>query len=232
MEVVVHRSVVILMSIILFLFFAAANEAKSSTFSKESGVSSLIDFEAIPGETPFEGLAISDQYLLSDGITFSLENGGDPVLAKVGPPATAFGGPPNHNGDDTPALNQNIGSFFLTDDGVLSGLDAEPLIVSYSPPTAAASGVILDIDFDETFTIDARDANDNTLETITITAGDPNTGDGIATRWVLYRASEDIYSIKFEGQRADAGSFGLGFDNFSARSATFFIYLPLLLAQD
>jgi hypothetical protein len=188
-----------------------------------------INFESIPGETPFEGLEINNQFGASHGIIFSLENEEDPVLAKVGAPATAFYG----CGDgcpDTPALipNRYIGSFFLTNDGMLSSLEAEALIVTYNPPTAVASGVILDIDFDETFTIEARDANENILETITITAGEPNTGDGIATPWVLQRSNADVHSLRFAGQRQDAGVFGLGFDNFNARSAMFYTYLPFV----
>ncbi|MCB9434513.1 MAG: hypothetical protein H6668_21305 [Ardenticatenaceae bacterium] len=221
------RSIILLL-LVSCVLFAKANGDSLATFGTESGNSTLIDFESIPGETPFEGLVISDQFLASDGIVFSLENGESPVLAQVGPPATAFAGPPNNSGD-TPAPGQNIGSFFLTDDGALAGLNPEALIVSYTPPTAMASGVILDIDLGETFTIDARDANGNVLETITIIAGDPNTGDGIATRWALYRAEEDIYSIRFKGRRSTAGAFGLGFDNFNARSATFSLYLPILV---
>lgn len=176
----------------------------------------IIDFELVPGVgVPAEGLIISEQYKESVGITFSLEGGGNPRIAQVGQPATAFGG---SNGDDTPALNQGVGNFFLTDDGFLSGLIAPPLIVSYVTPTAAASGVILDIDFDESFIIQARDDSGNTLETIHIHAGDPGSGDGMAIFWSISRSFEDIASIRFAGTRTASGAFGLGFDNFSARS--------------
>lgn len=133
-------------------------------------------------------------------------------------PRTAFQGP--GNSADTPAPGQDIGSFFLTDDGVLNvgDLTVPPLIVRYASPTAAASGVILDIDFGEQFVIEARDVFDNVLETVTLAAGDPGTGDGVATFWSFQRPQSDVFSIRFVGTRTLAGGFGLGFDNFNATS--------------
>jgi hypothetical protein len=197
--------------------------------SQASNVDDIfIDFETIPGGTPAEGLVISTQYSATAGIIFSLEGGGFPVLADVGGNTTAFAGPPNNTGNDAPAPDQAIGGFFLTDDGMLSGLASLALIVSYNPPTAAASGVILDIDFDETFTIEARDQNGVVLQTITLVAGGPGTGDGVATLWSFERESNDVYSIRFQGTRTAAGSFGLGFDNFSARAKRQSVFLPLI----
>lgn len=182
-------------------------------------IAGLINFENIPGGVPSEGLTINNQFLATEGVSFQLENGNSPVLAQVGAPTTAFAGPPNHTGADNPVPGQNIGSFFLTDDGVLStSLISPALIANYSLPTSAASGVILDIDFDESFLIQARDNLGNVLETINIQAGDPNTGDGIATFWSLNRPTNDIASIKFAGSRTISGGFGLGFDNFNARA--------------
>ncbi len=175
-----------------------------------------IDFETIPGATPVEGLAIGDQFAASDGVTFALENGDLPVLARVGSPRTAFEGV--GGADDLPVAGQDIGRFFLTDDGQVTGLAAEPLIVTYDPPSSQASGVILDLDGGETFTIEARDQAGNVIDTVVLTAGDANTGNGVATPWFFDRAVADIYSIRFEGVRAQAGLFGLGFDRFSARS--------------
>ena len=125
----------------------------------------LIDFESIPGfGIPTEGLTISNQFLGTDGVSFSLEGGGFPVIAQVGAPETAF--TPN----DTPLPGQGVGEFFLTDDGVVLG-NPKPLIVSYVTPTAAASGFILDIDsvaYPEIFTVEARDISDIVLESITL----------------------------------------------------------------
>ena len=87
-----------------------------------------IDFETLPTGVPFEGAQISNQYYADFGLTFELENGNFPVLAQVGNPTTAFG---SAFGNDTPAPGQNIGSFFLTDDGLLSGLNAIPVILNF-----------------------------------------------------------------------------------------------------
>jgi hypothetical protein len=175
------------------------------------GHGDVIDFEDIPGVgTPSEGLEINTQFLASEGISFSLEDGTSPRIAEVGRPTTAFA--PN----DTPVVGQGTGSFFLTDDGILSGLTTSPLIVSYTNPVSGASGVVLDMDFDETFTIEARDAGDNVMQSVVIQAGDPNTGNAIATPWVIDRINKDIHSIRFVGTRTAGGFFGLGFDLFNA----------------
>ena len=102
---------------------------------------------------------------------------------------------------------------------MLGGLVAPPVIVEYDPPTRAASGVILDIDFDETFTIELRDGTDAVLDTIVVVAGDPDTGDGVATNWSFNRSIADVASIRFVGTREAEGAFGLGFDNFNTRSS-------------
>ena len=91
--------------------------------------------------------------------------------------------------------------------------------MNYTTPTMAASGVILDIDFNESFLIQARDGSGNVLESISISAGDPGTGNGIATLWSFSRPSADVVSIRFAGTRTAGGAFGLGFDNFDARTA-------------
>lgn len=190
-----------------------------------------IDFESIPGTgAPSDRLEIANQYLASHGVLFRLEDGTFPEIALPGAPATAFQGPPNNSGSDNPIASpdQGIGSAFLTDNGTISGLDPPPLLVEYAPPTAEASGVVLDIDFDESFTIEARDALGAILETVVIEAGDSGTGDGLATTWSIKRGAADIRSIRFEGRRTIAGGFGLGFDRFDARRAA--PVVPLLPA--
>ena len=72
-----------------------------------------IDFESIPGDSIYEGLTINQQYETELGMTFILEDGTFPHIADVGGAKTAF---ESAWGDDTPAPNQNIGLFFLTDD--------------------------------------------------------------------------------------------------------------------
>ena len=172
-----------------------------------------INFESIPGDSLHEGLLIGNQYAQTLGISFKLEDGTLPQIAKVGAPTTAFS---SQFGADIPSPNQGIGSFFLTDDGELNDLDATPLIITFSSPLDSASGVTLDIDHGEQFTIQARDVKDSILTVLVIQAGDQETGDGIATPWGFKRDQPDIHSIKFIGTRTQVGGFGLGFDKFVA----------------
>ena len=171
-----------------------------------------IDFEQIPNAVPAEGLSIAGQFLDDYGVSFALEDGNVPVLAEVGSPVTAF---QSSYGSDTPAPGENIGSFFLTDDGVLSGLDSPPLLITSENPIRKISGEVLDIDFGEFFIIEAMDINGALIQSDTIESGDSDTGDGIAANWELESSQcTGIYSIRLEGKRATAGAFGLGIDNF------------------
>jgi len=188
----------------------------SALIAANANAAPVINFEVLPsGSVPTDRMMISDQFLSSLGVRFSLEGGGAPVLARVGTPQTAFAGPPNDTSPDIPAANQGVGEYFLTDDGALSGLSAKPLIIDYINPTNAAGGDILDIDFDERWTIDARDDMGNVLGSVVLAAGDAGTGDGLATRWAFSFADADISSIRLAGERSAAGRFGLAFDNFT-----------------
>jgi len=171
-----------------------------------------IDFEEIPNAAPSEGLNIGDQFLDAYGISFALEDGNVPVLAKVGSPTTAF---QSSYGSDTPAPGENIGDYFLTDDGELSGLDSPPLLITSENPIQKISGEVLDIDFGEFFIIEAMDINGTVVQSDTIESGDSDTGDGVAANWE-FEVSQciGVYSIRLEGKRETAGAFGLGLDNF------------------
>ena len=171
-----------------------------------------IDFERILDTPSTEGLVVSDQFQDTFGVSFSLETGGFPVLADVGGFQTGFG---SNYGPDTPAPGQGIGAFFLTDDGVLEGLDAPPIILDFSAPVDSFSGCILDMDFGEIFIIQAKDINDEIILIDTIFSTDPGTGDGLSTCWGfnLEGCEGSVYSIRFEGQRTIDGAFGMGIDN-------------------
>jgi hypothetical protein len=187
----------------------------TATSDAETRFSQLvIDFETIPGASPANLLPISTQFQASHGVTFSLEPSGYPVLANVGEPEEAFG---SDYGTDSTQPATDVGSWFLTDDGILDGLTAQVLRVDYAPPARAASGVVLDIDFGEVFTITAYATTGDVLEELVIRAGDPGTGDALATNWAFERPADDIASIRFAGARTQSGRFGLGFDNFNAR---------------
>ncbi len=173
-----------------------------------------IDFESLPGQQPQEGLTIRDQYKASFGLSFSLEGGGFPVLAEVGGATTAFG---SSAGSDTPLPGNNMGRFFLTDDGRLSGLTAPPIILEFETPIDSFSGCIVDIDLSEQFIIHALDSSNQIILADTISDGDPGTGDGLLTCWGfnLPGCEGRIHSIRFAGTRTQSGSFGLGIDSLS-----------------
>lgn len=183
----------------------------------DSPCTSLIDFETIPGATPSEGLPINTQFRAAFGVTFALENGNSPVLAKVGDPATAFSNDTLGVGD-TAAPGQDIGSFFLTDDGMISG-PPSALIITYQAPVAAAYAQIVDIDGEEAWVVEARDGSGAVIDSVKLAAGDPGTGDGIASPVSFKHAVADISSIRLRYTGSGA-SVGLAFDNFSPVCAT------------
>ena len=176
-----------------------------------------IDFETFPNESPSSGLILSDQFKDAFGLSFRLEGGGFPVLAQVGGNnAEAFG---SAWGNDTPAPGVDIGQFFLTDDGQLSGLTSPPIILDFEIPIDSFAGCILDMDFEEFFIIQALDASGTVILEERIDAGDPGTGDGALTCWGfnLPGCEGSIYSIRYAGFRpaSSPGAFGLGMDYFS-----------------
>lgn len=177
---------------------------------------SVIDFELVAGNIPVEGLEIAQQFSDTHGVTFSLDNGSSPVVSMVGGvTASAFG---SIYGNDTAAPGESIGKYFLTDDGLLSGLSSPALIAIYDPPAIGAAGIILDLDFDESFNVSAFDIDGNSIKEITINAGDQDTGDGIGTDWIIESDTRNISKIVFTGSRKASGAFGFGFDNFLART--------------
>jgi len=174
-----------------------------------------IDFETFPtGQQPTEGLVIDNQFSSVFGLSFSLEDGTNPILAEVGGATTAFG---SRDGNDTPIPADAMGRFFLTDDGELVGLISPAIILDFQIPIDSFSGCIVDIDFSEQFIIHARDENEEIILADTISDGDPGTGDGLLTCWGfnLPGCEGKIHSIRFAGFRTQSGAFGLGLDSFS-----------------
>ncbi len=194
----------------------------------QAGTVDIIDFETIPGATPVETMDIFDQFLLLHGVTFSLENGALPRICELGSPRVAFAGFPNDSGDDAIAPDQSIdiGQYLLTDDASIGYVS--PLIIDYSTPVNACGGVLIDIDggstgqqgwppgIDEAWTIEARGENDEVLDSVVLTAGDPLTGDGMITPWSFELPSDEIHSLRFvyTGTKPP-GSAGFAFDNFT-----------------
>lgn len=179
------------------------------------GAQGVIDFETIPGTVPSDGLPISNQFQATHGVTFALANGGTPVLAQAGPPRTAFQG---HNLlDDEPEPSTGAGQFFLTDDGILAGLPST-LIVNYTTPVSAATGVILDIDGSEEWTIEAIDAAGNILDTVVL--GPNNSIDGSATTWSFNLTTATISHIHISFTGFFNVNVGLAFDLFNSSAIT------------
>ena len=197
--------------ILIFLFISASASAQVAF-----GCLTL-DFETVPGSEPASGVVLSDQYKETFGVTFSLEGGGHPVLAEVGGDSGSAEAFVSNWGTDTPAPGIDIGRFFLTDDGVLAGLESPPIILTFDVPIDTFAGCILDMDFGEIFRIEAADIDGNIVLEETIVAGDPGTGDGALTCWGfnLPGCEGVISTIKYSGSRTTAGGFGLGMDGFS-----------------
>ncbi|HAB19044.1 MAG TPA: hypothetical protein PLX89_02340 [Verrucomicrobiota bacterium] len=179
-----------------------------------------IDFETLPNGNPTTGgLVISNQFSAPPyGVSFRFEDGKFPVIRKVGGSIngrpTAFWGPPNSTTFNQPATGQNVGTSFLSDSDAVDEPPA-PLVVTYAQPVAAASGFIIDIDSDESWRVEARDAAGHVLAQVELKDGDHQTGDGIASPWSFALPAADIQSIRivFTGRPDDL--VGLAFDNFS-----------------
>ncbi len=176
----------------------------------------FVDFENIEGVDLFEGVEISDQFEEAFGLTFSLEGGGFPVLAEVGgssPIAFSSG-----FGSDTPSPvdADTIGSFFLTDDGLWNDAAAPPVILNFANAIDSFSGCILDMDGGEVFHIEVFGETGNLILEDSIVAGDPGTGDGLATCWGFNFGNcvGMVHQVKFSGTRP-FGAFGMALDNFS-----------------
>ncbi len=183
-----------------------------------------IDFESLP-----DGTAITDKLLISDQyncapywVSFSLagaDSSVGPKIAKVGPPKTAFGGPSvysacslEYSGSDKPAIGEDVGCFFLTDDEALSP-NPFTLVVTYTYPVQGAEGDLLDIDGTEAWTVTAYDDVNSPIAGATATFNAADGGDGEATHWSLSSPNTDIKYIKLAYTGAVC-NVGLAFDNF------------------
>jgi len=202
--------------------------ASCLVFAAFTAYASVIDFETLPDGTPtWEGMPIHDQYNVAPyWVRFELvgeDPGTGPKIAAVGPPMTAYFGPPVYSAcgdessvDDKPAVGEPVGCFFLTDDGISNPDDSHVLRVAYTIPVRQVSGSLLDVDNLEQWTITALEADAITVvDQQVISAGGPGTGDGVASIW-YFDSAQDIYFIDFE--LVGSGSAGLGFDNFSPAS--------------
>ena len=145
----------------------------------------MIDFESFPGGgSPADGVSIRDQYLLSDGVRFGLNGGGEPVLVRTGNTGTnVFVGASGVMDTLLPG-EPDIGNFFLHDDG-------DPLttpagfFMRFMDDKAFVSGMVLDVEprptgAREAWRITAFDVNDVALEEIVIDGKDRGDSDSEA----------------------------------------------------
>ena len=170
-----------------------------------------IDFESILGETPTNQTLVENQYL-GQGVRFRLDNGESPVLVDYGGTNDGFNGVGADMPD--PAYEEQLGAFFITDDGQSGGADAFTIILEFQLPVNSVSGDILDIDYSETFEARAYDQDGNLISSVLITTNSFQTGNGIPTPWQIIEEDACIWEIQLEGQSNSTTSFGYGLDNF------------------
>jgi len=179
---------------------------------------SIIDFE----DQTDNNIPISDQYLQSHGVTFSLSNGGAPMLSTVGMAprrhqcAGGSGGKCNSETNEIRTESQAIaGQKFLGHRSTASSF----LVISYATPVKAASGYIIDVDGREFFEISAFDANGNVIATDNSIDGRPHPKywrDGQASLFKLESPdrTRSIVKIELKGRRPDGGA-PISFDKLS-----------------
>ncbi|MEM8710988.1 MAG: hypothetical protein AAGG01_08555 [Planctomycetota bacterium] len=193
--------------------------------------SQIIDFETLPDGTPTaDRMQISDQYAVAPfGVSFRLLNRvsghpqGFPQIAKVGPPLTAFQG--CSGGADRASIDAGVCSSFLTDDSSL-GI-ATDLEVTYTTPIARASGVMIDVDRREEWTISAYDASGALLTAVVLTPPPvrpcgATEGNGASAPFSLESSTgaHEIQRLVFHYSGSSSlGSVGLAFDNFNPTEA-------------
>jgi hypothetical protein len=189
----------------------------------------VIDFETVPGGTPSDQLAITNQYEASDGVTFSLSDGGTPFLEQRDSDDDGNGFlrnfPPEELSADIERAGHEgeLGNFFLRlGIDTLFAVPVPQLIISYSTPVAAASAQIWDIDGNdfgtEQWRVEALDASDAVLATLDSPAGIVDTEeslDGLPWTWSFDLSAADIHRIRISFIGTKIENIGLSFDNFS-----------------
>ncbi len=136
-----------------------------------------IDFEGRP-----EFTAIGEQYA-PFGVTFGIagEPSKRPIIAVTGPVASAFGGPAGAMIDGP----MKSGTGGLSDPVGASVTDARDIVAEFTTPVGEVSFWMMDLDFGadwrDEVTVRAYGEGGALLESLWLRAGDPGTGDGVAT---------------------------------------------------
>jgi hypothetical protein len=196
----------------------------------------VIDFEVVPGATPADQLAISNQYALSEGVTFSLSTGGTPFLEESGSADGTTGFIRNFPEEAMEAdveregyTGLGLGGFFLrlgTDNFFAAPVPV--LIIDYSTPVAAASAQIWDIDANDFGTEQWRVQAFNDAAEVVATVDSPvgldalteESLDGLPWNWVIDLGTNvSIHQIRISFIGTKLENIGLSFDNFSPTTA-------------
>lgn len=176
-----------------------------------TGTAGTINFETVFGQTPYEGMSISNQFQSQFGISFRRAPGANsefPIIARVGWPEAAYDRNGTNESDTVSGLSVAIiGQFFLTDKVHDTGGDDHNLILDFDAPVSQVSGYVMDVDFDEHVEIYAYAdrTGTNALESRSFQMGDPGVGGGIATYWNFARAKKDILRIEIAAHGAPVG---------------------------
>lgn len=170
----------------------------------------VLDFEAF-GAANGEPFLLGNEFAAAFGVSFSSSDD-ELRIVRVGSPTDGF--VPN----DTPNPADAFGSYFL---GTSFDDRFTDLTITYATPVDGLSFEMGDIDGREIFTIEIFDAADNLIQTRTIEAGDPNTGDRAVTPVGISGLGVQIAKVVLTGERRNGGNLGIAFDNFSvSRDAT------------
>ncbi len=192
------KNIIIVCAICMFIALAGAKSVVASPV--------LIDFEST-------GLSEGDTITTEiPGLTFT-----NSIIAEEGSPGYAFGN--QLTGErDTALAGEPFGGLFITDPLVGGDYTIPGIIeISFDIPVFDLSFRVADLDGPpswpaEVFTGKAFDVTGTLLQTITITAGHPGTGDGIATL-VQFDASDISHLTLTVDQETDSA--GWGVDNLS-----------------
>ncbi len=200
---------------------------------------------ALAGVSPVDGLAITDQYAATTGLSFGIDAdmngirdaGVMPMLSQVGTQSSADYSVINDaywsqgNGDfDTarPGFEDQLGGWFLRTKTTVEP-EPGPLLVSYNVPVYMASGEIWDIDGlpddssiyfgTERFLVEALDEHGATIDSILSPLGDsddPATSlDSAPWTWTFDHQTDDIHGVRISFVGERELGAGYGHDNFS-----------------
>jgi hypothetical protein len=196
----------------------------------------VIDFEVVPGGTPADQLAISNQYALSEGVTFALAGGGTPFLEQSGNADGTTGFIRNWPEETADAdveregyAGLGLGGFFLRlGTNSFFAAPVPVLVIDYSTPVAAASAQIWDIDSNqfgtEQWRVEAFDDFGQVVAMVDSPVGldalTEESLDGLPWNWAIdLDGNANIHQIRISFIGTKIENIGLSFDNFSPSTA-------------